>query len=321
MIDIKDIEEARERRSGCIRRTGLEHSSAFEKLSGVDVYLKPECLQKTGSFKFRGASNKILSLSEEEKKRGVVTASSGNHGQGVACAAAMVGCRATVIMPENGSPAKAASIKGYGAELLFCGTTSEERLKMARSLSAEGGAVMVHPYDDPKVMAGQGTIGLEILEDLNDVAAVLVPTGGCGLISGIATAVKSKRPEVKVIGVEPEKSNSTGISFRAGRRTPLSDIDTIADGVRTTIPGEITFPVVLKYVDEMVQVSDQAIRHATRMILERCKILAEPTGALAAAAILDGVLPPGLKGKKVVALVSGGNISLNALAGIIKTAE
>ena len=319
-IGIKDIQEARERIAGIVHRTPLVRSATFGEWSGCEVYIKAENLQKTGSFKIRGASNKILSLSPEEGARGVVTASSGNHGQAVACAAALCGYRATVIMPEGGSKAKAASIKGYGAELLFCGTNSEERLVLANKLRDERGLVFVPPYDDPKVMAGQGTIGLEILEDLEDVSAVLVPTGGCGLISGVVTAIKEKNPSVRVYGVEPQGSNSTGVSFKNGKRTKLEKTKSVADGILTLIPGELTFPVVMRYVDGMLEVTEEQILHAQRMALERCKLLIEPSGCVPLAAILSGVLPNELKGKKVVALASGGNIALEQLADYITTA-
>ncbi|MDR1730899.1 MAG: threonine/serine dehydratase [Synergistaceae bacterium] len=318
MVALKDIYEARERISPFIHRTTPERSATLSKMSGFDVWLKPECRQRTGSFKIRGALNRILSLSPEEGKRGIVTGSSGNHGQAVACAAQLKGYSASIIMPEDASSAKIAAVKGYGAQVIFRGTRSDERLELAHKMRDEQGMTLVHPYDDPYVMAGQGTVGLEILEDIDNVAAVLVPTGGGGLISGIATAVKELNPKVKVFGVEPTGSDSTGRSFRAGKRTRLDVIDTIADGIRTTIPGELTFPVVQKYVDDMLLVTEEAIAEALRLILERCKILAEPTGTVTTAAVLTpGVLPDSLKGKRVVPLVSGGNIALSQLADLI----
>lgn len=316
-ISLHDIQEARERIGGTIHRTPLLHSKTFSDMSGVSVYLKAENLQKTGSFKIRGATNRIRALRPEEAAQGIVTASSGNHGQAVAFASRACGYRATIIMPENGSPAKAASIEAYGAKLLLCGTKSEERLTLAEKMQAEEGLVFVPPYDDPYVMAGQGTAGLEIVEELDDVDAVLVPTGGCGLISGIAVAVKEKCPRARIFGIEPEGSNSTGLSFHAGKRTKLDRIDTVADGIRTSIPGELTFPVVQQYVDDMFTVSDAQILRAQALMLERCKILAEPTGAVSLAAILSGALGHTLQGKKVVALISGGNVALPQLAAYI----
>ena len=316
-ISLNDIFEARIRISKGVHRTPLFHSRTFSDLAGCEVYLKAENLQRTGSFKIRGATNKIRSLTPEEGNRGIITASSGNHGQAVAFAARSCGYKATVIMPEGGSPAKAESIRAYGAELFFCGTTSDERLALADKMCRERGLVFVPPYDDPLVMAGQGTVGLEIFEDLEDLAAVFVPTGGCGLISGIATAVKEKRPHVKIFGVEPEGSNSTYLSFKNGKRTALEKISTVADGIRTTIPGELTFPVVQKYVDNMLLVTEEQILHSMVMMLERGKLLSETTGAVALAAIISGRLPEELKGKKVVAVVSGGNIALPQLAGYL----
>ncbi|MDR1915297.1 MAG: threonine/serine dehydratase [Synergistaceae bacterium] len=313
-ISLSDVLDARERISGVIHRTPLIYSRTFTLISGVKVYLKLENLQKTGSFKIRGACNKVFSLSPEDGRKGVITASSGNHGQAVAYAARMRGYDATVIMPECGSAAKAASIKGYGAELLYCGTTSDQRISLAKEMSAERGLTFVPPYDDPCVMAGQGSVGLEIMEDLEDVAAVIVPTGGCGLISGVATAIKEKNPGASVFGVEPDGSNSTGISFRAGVRTALEDINTVADGIRTTVPGELTFPVVQRYVDDMLTVTDGDVLSAQRLMLERCKLLAEPTGAVSLSAILSGALPDKFKGRRVVALISGGNVSMSQLA-------
>ena len=318
-ISIKEILEAKERIAGVVHHTSLIHSESLSEMSGVNLFFKAENLQKTGSFKIRGAANKIFSL--PDGVRSVITASSGNHGQAVAFASRIRGISATVVMPEGGSPAKAASIISYGAELIYCGTTSDERISLAKKMSEERGAIYVAPFDDPFVMAGQGTIGLEIFEDLEDVAAVLVPTGGCGLISGVATALKESDPDIAVMGVEPEGSNSTGLSFRAGRRTALDKIDTIADGIRTTIPGELTFPVVERYVDDMLTVTDGDVLKAQYLILERCKILAEPTGAVATAAVLCGALPEKYRGRNVVALISGGNVAMSSLADCLKNTD
>ena len=313
-ITINDVLDARERISRVVKRTPLIRSSTFSEWSGFDVFLKAENFQKTGSFKIRGASNKVMSIAPHEGQRGVVTGSSGNHGQAVACVAARFGYGATVVMPEGGSPVKAASIKGYGANLVYCGKTSQERLFFAEKLAKESGGAFIHPYDDPLVMAGQGTAGLEIIEDLDDASVILVPTGGCGLISGIAVAVKEKRPNVKIFGVEPAGSNSTGLSFKNGKRTALDRIETAADGIRTTIPGELTFPLVQKYVDGMIEVTEGEILYAQRVLLERCKLLTEPTGAVALAAVLSGALARIAKGGRVVALLSGGNVAMPQLA-------
>jgi threonine dehydratase len=318
VISIKDILEAKYRIASLIHHTPLVHSDSLGSMAGVELFLKAENFQKTGSFKIRGACNKIFAIPREDGARGIITASSGNHGQAVAFASRVCGYEATVIMPENGSTAKAASIEAYGAKLIYCGTTSEDRIGLAKKMSKENGLTFIPPYDDPFVMAGQGTIGIEIIEDIDDISAVLVPTGGCGLISGIAAAIKEQKTGVAVFGVEPEGSNSTSLSFRAGKRTALDRIDTVADGIRTTIPGELTFPIVQRYVDDMLTVTDADILYAQRMILERCKMLAEPTGAVSAAAVLSGALPEKFKGKKVAAIVSGGNMSLAQLADYLK---
>jgi threonine dehydratase len=318
IISIKDILEAKYRIANVIHRTPLVHSESLDAMSGIELFLKAENFQKTGSFKIRGACNKVFAIPREEGARGIITASSGNHGQAVAYACRIFGYEATVIMPEGGSPAKAASIEAYGGKLIYCGATSEERIGLAKKMCREKGLTFVPPYDDPFVMAGQGTTGIEIIDDITDVAAVLVPTGGCGLISGIATAIKEQKTGVAIFGVEPENSNSTTISFRAGKRTALDRIETVADGVKTTIPGELTFPIVQRYVDDMFTVTDDDILHAQSLILERCKILAEPTGALSVAAVLGGALPEKFNGKKVVAVVSGGNVALPQLADYLK---
>ncbi|MDR1137049.1 MAG: threonine/serine dehydratase [Synergistaceae bacterium] len=318
VISIKDILEAKYRIASVIHHTPLVHSGSIGSMAGVELFLKAENFQKTGSFKIRGASNKIFAISREAGARGIITASSGNHGQAVAYAARIFGYEATVIMPEDGSPAKAASIEAYGGKLIYCGTTSEERINLAKKMCEENGLTFIPPYDDPFVMAGQGTAGIEIIEDIDDIAAVLVPTGGCGLISGIATAIKEQKTGVSVFGVEPEGSNSTSISFRAGKRTALGRIETVADGIKTTIPGELTYPIVQRYVDDMLTVTDDDILRAQRLILERCKILAEPTGAVSVAAVLNGALPEKFRGKKIVAVVSGGNVAIPQLADYLK---
>ena len=318
MVKLSDIREAGGRIYKIARPIALRHSSALSGITGYDVYLKPECLQKTGSFKIRGAANRIFSLAPEERARGVITASSGNHGQGVACAASVAGVQSVVVMPEGGSSAKAESIRGYGAELLFCGTTSDERIAFAKKLCVERGMTFVHPFDDEKVIAGQGTIGLEILQELDSVDAVLVPTGGGGLISGIAIAIKEQFPHVKIFGVEPRESNSTELSFRAGKRTRLDAVRTIADGIRTSIPGETTFPLIQHYVDDMILVDEEAIVPALKLIMQRCKYVVEPTGAVTVAALTSELLPSSLKGKKIVPILSGGNLALDVLADLIR---
>jgi threonine dehydratase len=319
VLTLSQIVQARARIASRVLRTPLESSSTVGRFCGNEVYLKAENLQKTGAFKFRGALNALLSLTAEEGERGVVTASSGNHGQAVACAAGLLGYRAVVVVPVDASEAKVDAIRGYGAEVVACGTTSTERLDKAADLVRQEGMAFVHPYDDERVMAGQGTIGLEIVDILPDVDAVLVPIGGGGLISGVATALKEIRPSIAVYGVEPKQSNSMALSLRAGKRTALEGIETLADGLRTTMPGEKTFDVVRRLVDDVLLVEEEAIVEAMVLLLERAKVLVEPSGAVSVAALLSGLFP--LKGKKIVAVLSGGNVALGRLAEILASGD
>lgn len=284
-------------------------------MTGTSLFLKPENLQRTGAFKIRGALNAVLSLETEKGQRGIITASSGNHGQAVALAGAITGYPATVIMPEDASPAKVDAVRGYGARVIFCGTSSRERIEMAEDLCLSKGLTFIHPFDDPLVMAGQGTIGLEIISDLPDVDNVLVPVGGGGLISGIATAIKETDPKIRITGVEPEQSNSMYLSIQAGERQQLDNIVSIADGLKTSIPGRNTFPVVQKYVDDIILVSEEEIRKAVLILLERCKILVEPSGAVTVAALISGRIH--LDDNRTVAVLSGGNLALKDLAGFL----
>ncbi len=315
MLNIQDIQRARERIAPYVNRTVLDPSETLSRLSGQKVFLKPENLQKTGAFKFRGAVNAVLSLAPEEGQRGVITGSSGNHGQAVAFAARIAGYPATIVVPEDASPAKVDAIGGYGAEVIRCGRFSSERIARARGLMEEKGMTFIHPFDNEKVMAGQGTIGLEIMEDLKDVEAVLVPVGGGGLISGIATAIRALKPSVRVYGVEPEGSNSMQLSVKAGRRTSPERIETLADGLRTNMPGESTFEVVREKVDDIILIGEDSIRQAMRLLLERGKLLVEPSGAVTVAALLERRLP--CEGMKTVAVLSGGNVAMDLLLRII----
>ncbi|MCF7936216.1 MAG: pyridoxal-phosphate dependent enzyme [Synergistales bacterium] len=314
MLTLSEIEAARERIGDAVHHTPLVQSATLSAWARCKLSLKAENLQKTGAFKIRGALNAVLSLSPKEGKRGVVTGSSGNHGQAVALAAALAGYPATVVMPEDASPAKAAAVEGYGAEVLYCGTSSKARIEKARERCAEQGMTFIHPYDDPRVMAGQGTVGLEIVDDLPDVETVLVPTGGGGLLSGTATAVRELCPSARVIGVEPEQSNSMYRSLQAGEPTPLEGIVSIADGLKTTVPGRNNFPVVRRYVDDIALVSEEAIAETLLRLLERCKLLVEPSGAVAVAALLSGVVTGT---GKTVAVLSGGNVALPVLQRLI----
>jgi len=314
MLTAKHVEQAYERIHSHIQKTTILTSKTLNEVSGLEIFMKAENFQKIGSFKIRGALNFLLSMDERERERGVVTGSSGNHGQALALAGKMLKIDVKVVVPQDASPAKVAAIQGYGAKLERFGTSSTERLRRAREISEQEQRVFVPPFDHYWIMAGQGTVGLEILEELDEVDAILVPCGGCGLIAGISTYVKEKRPSVRIYGVEPDQSNSTYLSFKAGRRVELHNIQTIADGLRTASPGELTFPIVQRYVEDVLLVSEREIAQAVVFLLERCKILVEPSGAVTVAAAMFGKVAS--KNKKVVAVLSGGNIDKQRLTEI-----
>ncbi|MGC8489565.1 MAG: threonine ammonia-lyase [Clostridia bacterium] len=317
MIEIGRIEGARERIAGILVETPVVESRSLGEMAGGRLYLKAENLQKTGSFKARGAVNRIRLAAEAGSLAGVVTGSSGNHGQAVAFAAARVGVPAYIVVPTDATQAKVDGARAYRAEVEFCGTTSRERLTRAAEVAEERGYLMVPPYDDPEIMAGQGTIGLELLEQVPDVDTVLVPIGGGGLISGIVSAIKARRPSVRVIGVEPAGACAAFLSHQAGRRVEIPAGLTIADGLRTVIPGALTFPIIEEAVDQLVTVSDEEIRHAMRAIFTRAKMVVEPSGACAAAYALRESQP--LAGNTVVAVMSGGNVDVTALASLLQS--
>jgi threonine ammonia-lyase medium form len=310
-----EIWRARAVISGRVHRTPLIRSSALGRQLGLQLFLKAECLQKTGSFKVRGVLTKLAALSEDEKRRGLITISAGNHGQAVAYAAAAEGVRCVVVMPEYASTAKIDACRGYGAKVIVGGDVHQAFAK-ARELEEARGLTLVHPYDDPAIIAGQGTIGLEILEDLPGVAAVLVPIGGGGLISGIAAALKLSRPDIRVIGVEPEGAPTLSRALDRGAPVPLESVDTIADGLTGPVAGELTLAAVQLFVDEVVLVSDAEIANAMGLILERTKLLAEPAGAAATAALLARRVGPAA-GTQVVSLLSGGNIDRPRLKALL----
>jgi threonine dehydratase len=301
-VDLSTIHAARVRIQPAALLTPLLPYGAVDG-PRPDLLLKCENLQRTGSFKIRGAYNRIAELSAEERSRGVIAYSSGNHAQGVACAAALLGVAATVVMPENAVPAKVAATRRYGATILFAGTDSETRRQRAEQLAAEGSLALVPPYDHPAIIAGQATIGLEVLEQCPEVETILVPVGGGGLLAGIALAVKLTRPAVRVIGVEPEGAADGGASFRRGELVSLPAVSTIADGLRATHLGALPFALIREYVDDMIAVDDEAILRATRAMLFSSHVVAEPSGAVSVAAALAG----GGRGR-TVAVVSGGNI-------------
>ena len=280
-----------------------------------EVYLKPENLQRTGSFKLRGAYFKISQLSDEERSRGVIACSAGNHAQGVALAAAQAGIKATICLPAGAPISKVEATKALGAEVVMVPGVYDDAYQRALELQKEKGLTLVHPFDDPLVIAGQGTIGLEIIEEMPDVEAVVVPVGGGGLISGVAFAIKTLKPEVKVYGVQAEGAPSMVHALADGKREPLDRVSTIADGIAVKEPGENTFDLCSSYVDEVVTVSDDEVAAAILTLIEQQKLVAEGAGAVSVAAVMFNKVP--VKGKKVVCVVSGGNIDVTSLNRVI----
>lgn len=315
MIALAAIRAARERAVGIVKPTPLDASATFSTLCGCNIYLKLENLQKTGSFKVRGASNKIQSLAAEARARGVVTASAGNHAQGVAYAARRAGVAVTVVMPETASFSKVAATIGYGADVLLEGRDYAAAFERATALAAERGATFVHAFDDDQVIAGQGTLGLEVLEQLPEVDTIVVPVGGGGLLAGVASAVRGAGSGARIVGVQASGASSLRPSLQAGRRLELTAVDTIADGLATRAIGERPFAMLRGAVDDAVEVSDAEIAEAVLLLLERAKTVAEGGGAAGLAACLARRLPAGAT--NVVVVISGGNIDTNLLDRII----
>ena len=314
-VTLADIEKARELLVGVAIQTPMEESRWLSALAGGPVGLKCENLQRTGSFKARGAYVRIARLSEEERKHGVVAASAGNHAQGVALAASLLGIKSTVFMPEGAPIPKERATRAYGADVVFHGRYLEDALVAAKEFSARTGAVLIHPFDHVDIVAGQGTVGLEILEQAPDVETVLVPTGGGGLLAGVAIAVKALRPDVKVIGVQAEGAAAYPGSLEKGAPVALESMKTMADGIAVGLPGEITFAAVRDHVDEILTVSEDSLSRALLALLERAKMLVEPAGAAAVAAMLDR---PSEFRTPAVALLSGGNIDPLLLGKVIR---
>lgn len=316
-IGLKDIEKAQERISKFIKHTPLLRAEKLEDLAGLKVYLKPENLQITGAYKARGAFNKILSLKDEEKKKGVITASSGNHGQGVAYAAYKAGVKATIVLPEDAPSVKIDGIKAFGGNIVLHGYTSPERFKKLEEIREEKGYTLVHPFDDLEVAAGQGTIGLEIMEDLEDVDAVVVPMSGGGLMAGVSTAIKEKKPHIKVIGIETEAMPRYFESRKAGKPVEIPIKNTIADALKNNKPGKNNYPIIEKNVDEIYTVTDEEIRHAAKQILFQTKLLVEPSAAVGIAAALFGKLPFS-KDHKVCFILTGGNVDEKRVGEVVE---
>jgi len=294
------------------KRTAVLTSAEFDAAAGARVFFKCENLQTGGSFKIRGASNLILSLSPADLKRGVVAFSSGNHAIAVAIAARYAGTTATIVMPADAPRAKLETARAHGAHIVPYDRQRESREAIATQILAESGATLVPPFDHPAIMAGQGTAALELLSDFEDLDALITPVGGGGLLSGTATIAREMRPAIRLFGVEPAAGNDTFLSFQAGERRSVPLPDTIADGLRAPEPGALTFPILRKWVDEILVVTDDQIRAAVKFLLMRLKILVEPSGAVGAAALLYGKLPAGIG--KVGVILSGGNIDLEQLA-------
>jgi len=313
-VTYDDILKARESQGDVIRKTSLVYSETFSKLSGSKIYLKNEFEQKTGSFKLRGAYYKIKSLTEKEKNIGVIAASAGNHAQGVAYAASLEKIPCTIVMPITASPAKVSATRNYGANVILYGKNYDESSLKAQKISNETGSTLIHAFDDSHIISAQGVIGLEIIEQLPDVEEVYVPIGGGGLLSGILVAIKSKNPNVKIIGVESSAFPAMKKSLDSGRLETISGGYTIADGISVKTPGSLTFEIVKKYVDEIVLVDDSEIIKTMFLLMERSKSVVEPAGAAGLAYILSNNPSPG---KKVVPILCGGNIDMYLLGQIV----
>ena len=314
-VTIEDVQAARVLLHGVIRDTPVQGSRPLSEAVGGPVWLKCENLQRAGSFKIRGAYTRISRLSEEEAAHGVVAASAGNHAQGVALAATLRGIASTVFMPDGAPIPKVTATKAYGADVRFHGSTVDEALHAAQAFAAEKGAVLVHPFDHPDIVAGQGTVGLEILDQVPDVRTVVVSTGGGGLLAGIALAVKSLRPEVRVVGVQAESAAAFPASLAAGRPVALDRMATMADGIAVGCPGEIPFALCSELVDDMLTVSEESLARALLLCLERAKLVVEPAGAAGVAAVLDD---PGAFEPPVAVVLSGGNIDPLLLARVLR---
>ncbi|UER55928.1 threonine ammonia-lyase [Kineosporiaceae bacterium SCSIO 59966] len=314
-VTLADVEAARELLTGVVRPTPLEYSRALAELVGGPVHLKCENLQRAGSFKIRGAYTRIARLSEQEKARGVVAASAGNHAQGVALAARLLGLRATVYMPVGAALPKIRATEGYGAHVVLQGSTVDEALVSAREHAEATGAVLIHPFDHVDIVAGQGTVGLEILEECPDVRTVVVCTGGGGLLAGIATAVRALRPDVRVVGVQAGQAAAWPASLAAGHPVPLERMSTMADGIAVGRPGDVPFAVVRELVDDIRTVGEEAISQALLHLLERAKLVVEPAGAVGVAALMA---EPGAFEPPVVVVLSGGNIDPLLLLRVIR---
>ena len=315
-LKLQDIELAAQRLRPVLHHTELDMSSTFSEMTGGQIYLKCENRQKTGSFKIRGAGNKIAAIAERGEVKSVVASSAGNHAQGVALAAKNFGIPATIVMPASAPIAKVQATQGYGAKVVLSGDCYDDAYAKAYEICREEGATFLHPYNDLEVIAGQGTLGLEILSDLPTADVVIVPAGGGGLLAGVAAFIKQINPRIRVIGVQAEGADAIARSFREKRYISTDEVSTIADGIAVKSPGDITVELINRYADDVVTVSDIEISEAILMLMERCKQIVEPSGATPVAAVLKGKVD--VRGKKVVCLLSGGNIDVSFIQCIIE---
>lgn len=316
-LTIDDVRAAAQRLAGRIDRTPVISSAPFDDASGCRVFFKCENLQLAGSFKIRGALNKLLSLTPAERARGVVAYSSGNHAQGVALAARMVGTTAIICMPTDAPALKVEATRGYGAEIVFYDRLKDDRAAVARGLVEETGRVLVPPYDDPAIMAGQGTAALELFQDVPSLDALVTPVGGGGLMAGCSTVARSLSPGITIVGVEADTANDTYLSLQKGERVTIPPPPTIADGIRPQSPGELTFPILRENLSGVALVSDAEIVAAVRFLALRVRVVAEPTGAVGAAAALAGKLAVP-RGARVGVVLSGGNLDPDLLIRILR---
>lgn len=316
-LKIEDIKNARKILQDNARKTPLVKSFYLSTLKETEIFLKLENMQLTGSFKFRGAYNKIMSLTEEEKQTGVIACSAGNHAQGVALTCKLLDIKATIVMPVTAPQAKVDATKGYGAKVILVGETFDDAKAECEKIAKESGEVFLHPYDDVHVMAGQGTIGIEILEDFYDVETVIVPIGGGGLIAGMAVALKSYNPNINIIGVQADNVHGMKASFDKGEIVSHYVDQTLADGCAVKVPGTLTYEIVKELVDDIVTVSEEEIQLAMKDLMQRGKQVVEGSGALSTAAILSNKVDRYVKNRKTVAVISGGNVTLTKVSEVV----
>ncbi|MCW5939109.1 MAG: threo-3-hydroxy-L-aspartate ammonia-lyase [Fimbriimonadaceae bacterium] len=317
-VILDDVLAAAGRLEGVARRTPIVTCRTLNELAGAQVNLKSESFQRTGSFKFRGAYNALSQLSEQQRGRGVITYSSGNHAQALACAGRLLGCRVTIVMPRDAPRVKREATEGYGGEVIEYDRDETSREELGIRLAAERGLTLVPPYDHPHVVAGQGTVALELIQDSQPLDLLLVCLGGGGLLSGCAVAAKALSPRCRVVGVEPANADDGAQSFRSRELKRVENPDTIADGARTPSLGQVTFPLILEHVDAVVTVSESEIVAATRLLWERAKLVVEPTGALAVAALVAKRVEA--EGLRIGAVVSGGNADVGAVSRLFEEA-